>query len=91
MTIRQAIENGVHGGFVTKLYEAYNALKDAENKILRAFRHADMIYRKKMGEAVPGCDTNEGWDTGFMIRKLEEQFPFLTRLDDETADPLDVF
>lgn len=87
-TLRQSIEDGERGGFVTRLYEAYCALRVAGNKVDRAFCLADMGNRRKMLVALPGCDGKDGiGDYQFLSRKLEEQFPALLHLDAETDNP----
>ncbi len=87
-TLRKSIEAGERGHFVTRLYEAYCALRDAGNKVSRACQVADLANRRKMDEALPGCTGEDGdLDYQFLARRLEEQYPALLHLDDEVFNP----
>ena len=92
MTLRESIEAGQRGSFVTRLYEAYCKLREAGNMVSRAYQVADLENRRKMNVSFPisicGAKIeDDDWDYGFLARRLEEQYPVLLQLDDETDNP----
>lgn len=85
-TLRQSIENGERGIFVTNLYYTYQVLRSAGNMTARLLRVADRENTEKLKVAFPGCEKEDG-DPLFLARKLEEQYPALLHLDDDTENP----
>ena len=101
MTIRESIEKSIHGSFVTGLYKYLQSGKMAD--FMYAYMKADLSNQRKMKMATPGGDLDvllqqylknpvgapffvEGY-TLPTEAQLAEQFEWVARLDDPTADP----